>query len=122
MGATKRWAFFLIVLTTVLTTLAQYFLKAGIGQLPLLFTNVALLTGIGIYALGAFVMILAFKGGDVSSLYPVIATSYVWVALESWLFFGESIHWLRWLGIGVIIVGVSIVGLSGRQAATAEVL
>lgn len=115
-SVTKTWAFLLILLTTVLTTTAQYFLKTGLVQ-GISPTNYSFFIGMALYVVGAALMILAFKGGEVSSLYPVIASSYIWVALVSYFVFHESIHVVRWLGIAIIIAGVITIGLSGQKAA-----
>ncbi len=120
-SVTKTWAFGLVMLTTLLATTAQFFLKTGVGQLPAafsltaIFTNVPLLLGVFLYALGSFIMILAFKGGEVSGLYPVISTSYVWVALIAYFLLGEQVHALRWTGIVIIITGILMIGYAGRQ-------
>ena len=111
-SVTKAWAFGLVVLTTLFTTFAQFFTKIGVGLLPAL--NWPIVVGIGLYAIGSAVMILAFKGGEVSVLYPVLATSYIWVALLAYFWFGEAVHILRWAGILVIIIGITVVGAAHR--------
>ncbi len=108
-SVTKTWALALMVFTTLLTTLAQFFLKTGLALLPSIFTNVSLLAGVLLYVLGAALMIFAFKGGEVSVLYPIIATSYVWVALVSHFFLHEQVHMFRWIGIGIIVLGIILV-------------
>ena len=105
-SVTRFWAFGLIILTTILTTAAQFLLKSGLQQS--LF-NRWLIGGVVLYALGSAIMILAFKGGDVSELYPVFASSYIWVALIAYFVLGESVHWLRWTGIIVVIIGISLI-------------
>ncbi|MBI4145273.1 EamA family transporter [Candidatus Woesearchaeota archaeon] len=114
-SVTKAWAFGLVLLTTLLTTTAQFFLKTATARFPDIFTNWPLLIGIAIYAIGSGIMILAFKGGEVSVLYPVIATSYVWVALIAHFYLGESVHLLRWIGIFTIVLGITFVGFGGKR-------
>ncbi|HSU72845.1 MAG TPA: EamA family transporter [Candidatus Binatia bacterium] len=109
---TKTWALLLIFLTTLLTTLAQFFLKTALQGTV---APVPLVTGLILYGLGALLMILAFKGGDVSLLYPIIATSYIWVALISQFWFHETVSALRWIGIAFILLGVVLLGLSGKN-------
>lgn len=111
-SVTKRWAFGLILLTTLMTTLAQFFLKTGVHDAIL---PVPLAIGIALYALGSVLMIVSFKGGQVSLLYPITATSYVWVALISQFWFGEDVHLVRWIGIAVIITGILLIGLANKQ-------
>ncbi|MEK6849885.1 MAG: EamA family transporter [Nanoarchaeota archaeon] len=120
-SVTKTWAFGLVMLTTLLATAAQFFLKTGLNQLspaPTFFaiaTNIPLLLGVFLYALGSFILIFAFKGGEVSGLYPVVSTSFVWVALSAHFFLGEQVHPLRWAGIAIIIVGILMIGYAGRH-------
>ena len=72
---------------TLLTTGAQLLYKPGMDMLvlsPLLslpfriLTNWLLVGGLSLYVLGAFLMIHSFRGGEVSTLYPIFSTSYVW--------------------------------------------
>ena len=120
-GETKGWAIALVLLITLGTTVAQYFLKTGTALFPLIFTNIPLLLGIVLYAIGSGALILAFKGGDVSVLYPIIATSYLWVGLMSFFFLGEQVQLLRWIGILVVIVGVTLIGFGSRSHAAGAV-
>ena len=109
-GITNKQAFLLILLTTVFTTIAQAFLKTALNSTPL--NWFLLVIGASLYVIGAGVMILAFKGGDVSLLYPVIATSQLWVTLISHYWFHESVHLLRWIGVFVILAGITIIGFA----------
>lgn len=102
----------LMFLVTLIIAAAQYLLKIGLATG---FINIYTLGGAALYAIGSFVMILAFKGGDVSTLYPVIATSYIWVTLVSFFILHESVHILRWTGVGVIIAGITLVGLGSPE-------
>lgn len=114
---TKKTSIFMMLFCTILTSAAQIFLKKGALLLPNIFTNVPLIIGCFIYGLGAFIFIVALKGGDLSMLYPIIATSYIWVALLSDYFFDELISPLKWLGILSVVVGVSFVGFGSRKVA-----
>lgn len=114
-SVTKGWAIGLVLLTTFLTSAAQFFLKTAVASFPVIFTNVPLLIGVFLYAIGSAILILAFKGGEVSVLYPIVATSYLWVALISYFFLAEQVHFLRWTGIGVIIIGISLIGFGSRN-------
>jgi drug/metabolite transporter (DMT)-like permease len=116
---TKPWAIALMLLTTLLTATAQVFYKLGIPKLEFNFysiiTNYYLLIGLGLYAIGAALMITALKGGELSVLYPIIATSYIWVGLFSFFIFHESLNLLRWLGISSIFFGVIFIGLGSKN-------
>lgn len=49
---------------------------------------------------------------DLSLAVPIASFSYVLVAVAAEVFFHEHISWLRWMGILLILVGVSFVSTS----------
>jgi undecaprenyl phosphate-alpha-L-ara4N flippase subunit ArnE len=119
---TKLWAIGLMVLCTAFTSFAQVFYKMGADKLVFSFmeiiTNVPLITGMVLYGLGAIIMIVAFKGGEVSVLYPIVATSYIWVSLLSVYFFNESLNLFKVIGIFVIISGVVLISIGSKEKET----
>ena len=65
--------------------------------------------GAGLYALSAVLFVWSLKNGDLSILYPIIATSYIWVIIFSIGFLGESFPLFKWIGIMLILAGIVIV-------------
>ncbi len=117
---TKLWAIFLVLFCTLLTSSAQIFYKLGVKSLSLnlfsLITNYYLIFGLILYFIGAILLILALKNGELSVLYPLVATSYIWVSLLSPRFFAtDSMNLMKWIGVFIIISGVSLVGIGGRN-------
>ena len=51
----------------------------------------------------------------ISVLYPIIATSYIWVALLSTFFFAEVMNLYKWIGIFFIISGVVFVSMGSKK-------
>lgn len=121
---TKAWAIGLMILCTAFTSFAQVFYKLGANKLEFdllsIITNLPLITGMVLYILGAVIMIIAFRGGEVSVLYPIIATSYIWVSLLSIYFFNENLNLFRWIGIFVIIIGIIFISLGSREKETVK--
>jgi len=117
--ATKPLAIILVFATTFLLSIAQVFLKKGANLLSFnlleLITNYNLITGLGIYVFALFVVIFALKHGEVSTLYPIIALSYIWVTILASSIFNEPVNPLKWAGIAAIFLGVSLIGLGGRE-------
>ncbi|MBU0457446.1 MAG: EamA family transporter [Nanoarchaeota archaeon] len=72
-------------------------------------TNWQIFTGLLLYGLGAILMIIAFRGGELTVLFPIITSSYVWVTIGSSYFFEEIITSSRWIGIFLIIIGILII-------------
>jgi drug/metabolite transporter (DMT)-like permease len=123
---------FLWVLSGVLlNAVAQLLLKAGAGSVgPItmgdggavlwrqslaLALHPGILGGLACYAVSVVVWIVALSRVEVSIAYPMLSIGYVVNALLAWWLFGEAVNAQRWLGIGVIIVGVLLVARSGGQ-------
>ncbi len=119
--ATKLWAVVLILLTTLLTSSAQILWKKGSAFLSIaeplsVLTNYYILGGILLYVVGGTLMIIAFRGGEVSVLYPIIATSYIWVSFLSIYFLNESMRLFKWMGIFTIIAGIALIGFGSKDS------
>ena len=115
----KTTAIILILFTTLFTSSAQISLKLGINSLKPgflgLISNHYLIQGFFLYAVAGVLAIIAFRKGQVSVLYPIFATSYVWVSLLSAYFFKEDLSVLKLLGISIIIAGISMVGFGDSR-------
>jgi len=62
---------------------------------------------------GFVLLAIVLRHGSLSVLYPILAVSYVWVALLSVLFLGEPFSATQWIGMGLIVGGI---GLIARKA------
>ena len=117
--STKLWAMGIVLASTLLTSTAQLFYKFGAEKLSFnilsLITNFELITGMVLYAIGGILLILSFRGGEVSVLYPIFATSYIWVSFLSIYFLGEVMNVFKWLGIFTIMVGIVLIGYGSRK-------
>jgi len=112
---------FLAVLCTFFTASAQILIKIGVNRkidsLISVINNIPLLCGLFFYFIGALLLIYALKKDALSSVYPIISLSFIWVALLSVIFLGESfLIWQQWVGILVIISGVIIVTRGATHA------
>ena len=118
--ATKLWAMGVVLFCTLLTSTAQIFYKFAAEKLSFnvlsIITNVNLLMGMLLYAVGGILIILSFRGGEVSVLYPIIATSYVWVSFLSIYFLNESMNLYKWLGVFTIVAGIALIGYGSKKA------
>ena len=123
--ATKLWAMLLVLFTTLLTSSAQILYKLGIPSLEFtikgIFTNYYLISGLVLYGIGAILIIISFRGGEVSVLYPIIATSYIWVSLLSVKFLGEAMNFFKWAGVIAIIGGIALIGLGSKYYVSGDV-
>lgn len=65
--------------------------------------------GIGMMAIGFFALLGAFSIANVSFVVPVTALSYLAGACGGIFFLGESVSVERWIGIVLVVVGVTLV-------------
>lgn len=80
-------------------------------QPELLVKNKPLIIGLFFYGISTIICIPALKYGELSILYPFVSTVYIFVALFSTRMLGEKMNALKWLGIALIILGVSFIGI-----------
>jgi len=116
--ATQPWAIGLVATATLIGAFGPILLKKAsakrLSKLKSLMTNYHLFGGVALYALGTLLFIPALKGGDLSVLYPFVALAYIWVSLLSVKFLGEKMNRLKWLGIALIIIGVTFIGIGSN--------
>lgn len=90
-------------------------LKKGAGRISLkirdLLKNYYLIGGFLFYGIGTVLFIPALKGGELSVLYPLVATTYIWVSLWSIKLLKERMNKQKWIGVLLVIVGVIFIGL-----------
>jgi undecaprenyl phosphate-alpha-L-ara4N flippase subunit ArnE len=118
---TEPKAFALMIFCTFLTSIAQVLYKFGANRLIdgfsiiTLVTNFPLILGLSLYVIAGLILIVALKGGDVTVLYPIVATSYIWVSLLSMFIFKEMMNISKWLGVFVIIAGIISIALGSKK-------
>lgn len=108
------WVFALALGAPVLGALGALGLKLGAKDLsynPLsFFRNRFVFWGLAGYGLASVLSLVALKFAELSFVYPMAALSYVFVALLSQWFLGERMNAQKWLGILLIIAGVTAIG------------
>jgi drug/metabolite transporter (DMT)-like permease len=120
----KRRSVLLVVASTLISAAAQVLIKTGanrIGPHPGFVTTLlslvlipSLFAGYALYGLMTVILVIALRHGELSRLYPVIALSYIWVAILSVLIFHESMNGFKIAGIAMIIAGVAVLGRGGE--------
>lgn len=117
---TQKKAVLLMVICTLFTSLGQIFWKLGLVKMDfsslITLFNLHFILGFLSYGIGTILMLLAFQKGELSILYPIAATSYVWVSLVSPLLFPtDFMNGWKWLGIIIILFSVSLLGYSSSR-------
>jgi drug/metabolite transporter (DMT)-like permease len=109
----------LVFSCTVLGAAAQLLMKVGMAHfepnLMAIVTNVPLICGYALYGINTLMLVLALREGELSMLYPIIALTYVWVTLLSYLLLHEQPNWYKNAGIAIIVFGVAVLGRGGRK-------
>ena len=119
---------------TILGAIAQMLIKRGtmlmpplldptagtpLVQAPLIawkiLTNFHLLGGLSCYGISTILLVLALRYGELSVLYPIIALTYVWVAVLSVGLLGETLNVFKLLGLVLIVIGVAVLGRKERE-------
>jgi multidrug transporter EmrE-like cation transporter len=93
---------------------ATYILKSFVIK-PLI------LIGFLCYGVSSMFYLVSLSRLDLSYAYPLIAFSYVMVAILSWWLLGESLPAMRVVGLAVVLIGVALLGISYSDASSGPV-
>ena len=117
--------FMIILLSVLLNSAAQLFLKKGssvVSEVSLgeglikavfkIFSHWQILGGLACYGLSVGVWIFALSRVDVGKAYPMLSIGFIVTVLAAYLFFGEPLGVRKILGVGLISIGVLIISKS----------
>lgn len=111
----KLFAIFIVLLLSLIGAYISILFKQASKRFSFsfrgIFLNYKLIVALIGYGLSALVIVYLLKFIEVSILYPVVSTSYIWIALFSIKLLNERVDKLKWIGIILIIIGVSLIGL-----------
>ncbi|MBW2971884.1 EamA family transporter [Candidatus Woesearchaeota archaeon] len=112
---TPIWTIALFIVVSVMSAFATFFVKLGAPKITRnikkLVRNWQFFFGIFLYGLCTLLSLAALKYGQLSVLYPFVALQYVWANILSRKYLEEKITWLKWAGIAMIFLGVSLIGM-----------
>ncbi|MDQ6732712.1 MAG: EamA family transporter [Nitrospirota bacterium] len=116
------WGFTYVTMAMVVEAIGQLAFKqgaeragAGLGLWGLfrgLWRNTAVVLGIACFAVEAVLWTMALRLLDVSLAFPAGSLCFVFVALLSRLWLQEQVGLERWIGVGLILGGVVLIGVS----------
>lgn len=103
------------VIAALLGALGQYLYKAGAdaagGTLASYLFNRRLLGGVACYIAVMVLFVAAFrKGGSLTVLYPVYASTFIWAALIALVAYGTPIRPVNVAGMALIVGGMYLMG------------
>lgn len=112
-------AILLMLGCSALTVIGQLFFKQATIKLTFTLQGVLLNSylyfGVLAYALGLIIMLKAYQLGDVTTLYPIIASSYVFVTLIAPLLFpDEMASYYNIAGVMLICIGIVVIGRGSK--------
>lgn len=121
-------SFAILIGVVAATALAHVLLKVGmnqVGEVGLdeirsparlvadLATTPVILVAVPLYAASFVGWVLVLSRIKLSIAYPSLAMMYVLIPLAAWFVLSEPVTRMHWAGIGVIIVGVSLILRAG---------
>ncbi len=106
----------LFLLAALVGAVGQFLYKSGAERItaswPSYVANPPLLGGILCYVLVMVLFVGAFKrGGAMSVLYHVYATTFIWAAVIAWLAFHEPIRPVNVAGMLLLVAGMCLTGI-----------
>ena len=118
-AASRRKSIALVFACTILGTFAQLLMKSGMEhsklELMAILTNLPLLAGYTLYGINTVMLVMALREGELSVLYPIIALTYVWVTLVSYIHLHEPPNIYKNVGVLAIMAGVVVIGRGARK-------
>lgn len=77
-----------------------------------LVTNKGLVCGILLYFVGAVFYLFALSSGELSFVYPIFASTFLFVLILSIFVLKEKTSWVRVVGVGLVVLGIVLVALT----------
>lgn len=111
---TKLSAIFLVLFISLIASIGQIFFKFAAQFSGPIYFNYFIIIGLIIYGLGGIMFLFTLKKGELSVLYPILATSYIWATLLAIYLFNDSFNTAKIIAIILIIFGVGFIG-KGRE-------
>jgi multidrug transporter EmrE-like cation transporter len=107
----------LVFAASVVGSFGAVFLKLGAAKLDgtlLSFLNQRLVLGVALFLGSSVFYALGIRQGQLSVLYPMVSLGYVWTLVWSRLFFGETFTRPKLIGLALVLMGVTFVGLGSQ--------
>ena len=109
----KRLALTVLLISVILNAAGQLLWKAARSAQPdaslvALFLHYETWGGFILYGLSAICWLWVLSRAQLSFAYPILSLSFPVVVALSMLLFDETVSPIRWLVVGVIVVGVSL--------------
>lgn len=112
---TPPWTFASVILASLIGSFGAILFKKAAKDLSFsmneLIKNKNLLLGVVLYGISTVFFVIPLKYGELSVLYPFVATTYIWTSLLSIKYLNERMNVWKWIGVALIIAGVTLIGV-----------
>ncbi|MEM7372135.1 MAG: hypothetical protein AAF587_26190 [Bacteroidota bacterium] len=103
------------IIAAMMGALGQYLYKTGADQaeggILSYLGNIRLLGGVVCYILVMVLFVAAFKkGGELTVLYPIYASTFIWAAVLALAVFGTPIKPINVAGMVLLVAGMYLMG------------
>jgi uncharacterized membrane protein len=103
----------LTAISALIGSLGQIEFKRGSQILEMewisFLTNIHIIIGLCLYAFSTVLYLYALKSGQLSLIYPIIATSYIWVLIFARYCFDEPVSIINLGGVLFILIGITLI-------------
>ena len=101
----------LVLVSAVFSAFGQIAFKLSSKKIRIrnLLRNKFLFAGLFLYGFGTILFIISLRGGELTVLYPFVATSYIWTIFLANHYLKEKITKNKIIGILLIILGLILI-------------
>ena len=109
---------FLTLLAALVSSFAQLMFKKSVKKIDSIAHIIGLLKNRGVllgllgYGVGFLLYLPGLAAGQLSVVYPIFASTFIFVTLLSATILKEKIAVLRWVGVLLVFAGITIVAIS----------
>jgi drug/metabolite transporter (DMT)-like permease len=75
-------------------------------------SNPQIWLGVFFEALFFLCLLILMAKSEISFLWPMTGLSFVFATLAAIIFLGESVSWIRWVGVILIVIGAAFISYS----------
>ena len=120
----KAKAIFLIILSTLFTSVGQLLWKSGGANIKLetaivliktTFFNYTFMLGWLLYVFAAALMITALKYGRLSLVHPFLSLTQIWTLMLGYTYLAEEITSVKIISVFLIVTGAILISASDKS-------
>ena len=105
----------LVLFGTFLGAVGALLIKKGNDQFaftPFIRSNY-FWVGVPFYVVSTICYIFALRMEQLSIIYPLVSTTYIWTTIFSVRYLGEEMNKWKYIGLAGIVVGIVLIGIGG---------